>query len=68
MNDRQKKLFDRLERATETIWKNPKTSTEVIIIFEEFVSAIEQIATDLTVYIDEQVAGDLREIIRSCPA
>jgi hypothetical protein len=68
MNDKQRELFDRLKRATETIWKNPKTSTEVIIIFEEFVSSIEQIAADLTVNIDEQVAGDLREIIRSCPA
>jgi hypothetical protein len=68
MNDKQRELFDRLKRATETIWKNPKTATEVTIIFEEFVSSIEQIATDLAVNIDEQVARDLQEIISSCPA
>ena len=67
MNDKQKELFDRLKRATEIIWENPKTVTEVILIFEEFVSSIEQIAADLAIDIDEQVARDLRKIIHSRP-
>ncbi len=66
MNDKQKELFDRLKKATDIIRENPKTANEVIIIFQEFVSSIERIAADLTIGIDEQVAGNLREIIRSC--
>ena len=66
--NKQQDLFDRLRRATNIIWENPKTAAETTSIFEEFVSSLEQIAADLAVTSDEQIAGELREIILSYPA
>ncbi len=68
MNDKQQELFERLRRATNIIWGNSKTAAEAILIFEEFVSSFEQIAADLAIVPDEQIARDLREIIHSYPA
>ncbi len=68
MNDKQQELFDRLKRAANIIWGNPETTAEAILIFEEFVSSFEQIASDLAIAPDEQIARDLREIICSNPA
>jgi hypothetical protein len=68
MNDKHQELFDRLKKATDIIWKNPRTSAEVLVIFEEFVSSLEQIAADLSIISDKQIAEDLDEIIRSYSA
>ena len=68
MNDRQQDLFDRLRKATDIIWRNPETTVEITLIFEEFVSSIEQIAADLSISSDGQVARDLRELIQLYPA
>ncbi len=64
MNDRQQELLERLRKATDTIWRNPRTTAEAALIFEEFVSSFEQIAADLSEFPDGQVAGDLHEIIQ----
>ena len=61
MND---KLFDRLKEATDIIRRNPQTAAEIVLLFEEFVSSLEEIATDLATVPDDQVAGDLRKIIQ----
>ena len=63
MNSEQQELFDRLKRATDIIWENPMTSAKVILILEELVSSLEQIATDLTTNSDEHMARELNEII-----
>ena len=63
MNSEQQELFDRLKRATDIIWENPMTSVKVILILEELVSSLEQIATDLTTNSDEHMARELNEII-----
>lgn len=60
MND---KLFDRLKKAADIIRKNPQAAAEVALIFEEFVSSLEEIAADLATISDCQVASDLHRII-----
>ena len=68
MNDKQQELHDRLKKATDIIWKKPRTAAEAILIFEEFVSSFEQIAADLSESPDGKVAGNLREIMQLYPA
>ena len=58
----QRGLSERLERAMNTISENPKTLSEVSFLFEEFVASMEQIAYDLTIDSDENVAENVREV------
>ena len=58
----QTDLFERLKRAMNTISENPKTLSEVSFLFEEFVASMEQIAYDVTIDSDENVAGNVREV------
>lgn len=60
MNDR---LFDRLKEAADIIRKSPQVAAEVALFFEEFVSSLEEIAADLAIVPDDQVASDLRRVI-----
>jgi hypothetical protein len=61
MND---KLFDRLKEAADVIRRNPCAAAEVSLLFEEFVSSLEEIAADLAMVSDDQVARDLRRVIQ----
>jgi len=63
MNSKKQELFDRLRKTTDIIWENPMTSAKVILILEELVSSLEQIAADLATNSDEYMARELDEII-----
>ena len=63
MDVRQQDLFTRLEDALSYISKSPKTAAEVILIFEDLVISLEEIAGDLKATSDEQEARILRDLV-----
>jgi hypothetical protein len=62
MNVELQELLDRQRKAMNSILKSPKTLAQVILIFEDFVAALEEIVDDLATRPDEQVAKDIRKI------
>jgi len=65
MNAGEQELLDRLNKVLSSISQNPKTATEVLRIFEDFVVSLEEIADELDASSDERTAATLRAILHA---
>ena len=63
MNARQQKLFDQLKKVLDNISKSPKTSAQVTLLLEDFVTSLEEIAIDVKETSDEETAATLKAIV-----